>query len=96
MVTGNAYTSMSPNIIVDVAYALGHHGVAVDAAPPPALPCREGAEALGLDGAGLDDSLADGGRRLAGLHLREQGALELCSLVTERTQEGHGLDLRRM
>ena len=54
-----------------VEHALGHHGVAVDAAPPPALPCREGAEALGLDVAGLDDTLANYGTRLARLHYGE-------------------------
>jgi hypothetical protein len=68
-----------------VEHAFGHHGIRVDA--------LVGFEALLLNPAGGNDSLADDCRRLAGLHLRELGALELCSLATERTQEGHSLDL---
>ncbi len=43
-----------------VEHALGHLGVTMDAASPPALSQGEGAETLGLDVTGTDDAFADG------------------------------------
>ena len=62
-----------------VEHLLCHLCVAMDAAPFPASPEWEMAETLGLDFAGSDDALANGGAGFAGLHLAELG-------------EGHGLN----
>lgn len=42
-----------------VEHPLGHLGVTMDAASPPALSQGEGAETLGLDVTGTDDVFAD-------------------------------------
>ena len=56
-----------------VEHPLGHLGVTMDAASPPALSQGEGAEALRLDITGTDDTLTNLLAGLAGLHLTELG-----------------------